>query len=738
MAEQASQEFPLQFDTQRFITEVKNMLSSLKIDYHNIQKLKDEFLNKHLVFPEYAKKDIVDNLSELLFSDQDLLLRKPNCIDLVEFMFYLYMPDFNNSALRFESSFSPKDIFFSTSVNQSFNSKIDHTIYSILFECPENNVKEALVYIPMLVNSRKSSTWLSFKIIALLLIAYSKLQDKGSSHLHFPSIITYISEVLLKEAILFSKFFNCEVYDNKFADFEYNIESTDLTRKTLTRVEFDFCRLHLFDMISLIISHLASVIFSVSGALFSKGSWQSFYKIFDLTFENTSMIKVNDKEGKTIELYLLLCFIAEIYNFLFSNMHYLDKEFNANDEITLNITQDIFMLKEVSPLIRPHGYEALNKQVFEFLRRAVGPNFLHLIEHFLFTCEFKSSEIAQYEKIKEKSDSFYFLNDTLNQIGFSVICVQAFRDSKCFFPLPLSSNYMLNNLLPIAAALLKREQNFKYFGLEIILSLFKRSSDFRIELREIQTYSILDIINDLVDFVGGPEPQPKRVKVARFFSETFLRKFDRQSVELIYNELIIEYLNTDNKVPEGGIRDKQTAFLITSLKSHLKVGVDQSTELLLSKGFLQRLICKVVNCEIFVLDVLEIISAGLNLLLYLVGVDRSKFGGDLGFFTKSFLSSKSSELNEIVFLVKKWVNRSDKDKLDFIQNNYDASVITRTKTLSNYSKNEDTQSIQEYNDLIKKNQAEICLNLLVQVDSIFHSYSKELSETQAASQEETK
>lgn len=705
--------------------------------------------------------------------------------DIIDNLYQLYY------GITFQNSINSKE-----SIINVFNVKIDMLILNILFNNKNNNIKESLIYISALSLSPNKNFILSIKLIVLNFIGYfallkemhfnlnyaneeNKKYQINKMYLFFDSLMNNIIDIILTESTLFSQKFNNLIYDNKFESFKYNDNSTNINKNRVLNIyEYNICKNNLFSLISFVFNIL------YYNDICSEGVYSFFSKINSTSFNNLQnyyFSKKNDANLKcvfeintnynykeynefksinnTYKFYILMCFTCDVFDFIYSNIHYLDTSFNKQKALSIPIHSTcIFDISSINNIIKPVGYLDFVESIINILYKSIGPNFIELIKLFLYVSEINQDTVLSNE-------NHYSFLKPMNHVGFGTLTylivkstIQNYNKNN-FIPIIFEKIHIINIILPISAALLKRKQNQSYFGIDLLCVLFKNNNRnnkilneniddnkldgnklpnltkfkyFDICVKDIYTYSVLDVLLDLIDFIGGSEDENKRMIVSDFIINDFLTSFDVLSLELIFNELIIESLNPDEKAPSGGIRDKQISYLLECIKRLFQIQLKENCISIFSKGFLHRIIHKTVNSEIFVLDVIEIISVGLNFLHYLTITDKNK-QLNYGFYDKNFIISKLVDIKELNKLIRIWINKSDEDKYKFIQKNYKDENILRTKTLSNISNNhqeqrkEESNSISDYNNIIKNNQSIICLNLINQVEYLFEKVIAEFN-----------
>ena len=631
----------------------------------------------------------LDNFKSIL---EKTIFDKENSYELLPLLSYLNTGKFN------------KNINLSNSSNENYFNLCDNYLdYATLYVFNKTKPKENMIFIPSLVYQSKSS-FFSFKLIFLYLISFEKIER---NYKNFNSLLNFLSEALLQEANLFANKLNEEIYENKFSGFEYG----EKYKRNLSAEEFSFLKDNLY---SLLIYLFKLIDFDFS---YSK-SEKEFYIYFNQCFKREGSSNISMNKNKIHIFWSFFLFLTELINIIFSRTHYLESDFNLKNDLSI-LLDDIYNIPSINPKIRPINYKEFYHTVVNFIKKHFGLNFIHIIMHFDFCSEFKSNNTEQYEKLTNSFDTSYFICECPNIIGMGVLAIIFEREFNLTI---LKNQYKIELFLPLIAVLIKREQNFKFLGIDLFVKLFQQQEMNSVEIRKLN-YNIIDIIQDLFEFCGGIEAEIKRSIVIRFLNTEFFTKFDSFSIEVILNELIIEQLDPEKSAPEGGIKDKEISFVISVIKNIIK----NSITIPINKNFIIKLINKTTTTEIFFLDIVEILSSGLSFLCSMLILDKKR--REFGIYNTDFLRMKTNDLNELYKVVKKWVDKSDDDKLKFIEENYLQKTGLRTETLGkvkNLQKEHEEQT-NSFNNMIKKNQAMICLNLIIQADKLLSDYLKELN-----------
>ena len=115
--------------------------------------------------------------------------------------------------------------------------------------------------------------------------------------------------------------------------------------------------------------------------------------------------------------------------------------------------------------------------------------------------------------------------------------------------------------------------------------------------------------------------------------------------------------------------------------------------------------------KMFIFEIIETISQGLNFLDYVIICDKKYFKGKLKVYNREYLYLVRKHLNEIISLVEKFVKSSDADKY-------------RTLGLHTLTNDEDTKSMFE----AKNTQCQILLDLTNVLDNLVSKSLNELQE----------
>jgi len=436
----------------------------------------------------------------------------------------------------------------------------------------------------------------------------------------------------------------------------------------------------------------------------------------------------NNDDVKINKCYLLSLLIFDIFDFIYSNFYYVDQNFKN----TVDIVLDIDPFKIFTNDLKPKGYLEFLEQLIGNINR-IYSNIYNLIDIFLEVNEIHGQQQETIKKLQEKDETWYVIYVPFNHVGFSSYCWIVWKAmiynkvnnsnkniSKVFSV--LEPSYILDIFLPIIAALIKREQNFKFKGMEILLSIVNLINDKGIEsLKNLKNYNYLDVLKDLIKFIYTHNaPETKKGLISKNYYE-FIRIFSDNCKKELYLELISQC-----------DQDHEVAFLIDLVKQNLNkeikklslnntsisdLKVDTKTSIF-NTEFLKKIITSSVTDENFPIDALETISQGCNFLISVIGIDKKYFNCSLGICEKSFLEGlRINKLQPLVKIIGKWERGSEDEKKKYLRENEQLYMITK-EAKSNVEK-------VENNFNLRKNQANCTLRLISILENVIHKNTKE-------------
>ena len=115
--------------------------------------------------------------------------------------------------------------------------------------------------------------------------------------------------------------------------------------------------------------------------------------------------------------------------------------------------------------------------------------------------------------------------------------------------------------------------------------------------------------------------------------------------------------------------------------------------------------------KIFIFDIIETISQGINFICFVIIKDKNVFKGKLNVYNKEFLYENRKKLNEIINLVEKFLKSSEEEKFKSLNLNF-------------HTQNDENKKIFK----MKINQCELLLNLINECDNLIMKSLKEIEE----------
>jgi hypothetical protein len=543
---------------------------------------------------------------------------------------------------------------------------------------------------------RNKNAFLAFKLITFNLLIFHKITSK---HKFFNTVLTNIIKLLQPEGNAYCKRMNDELYNNAFADFDYNVESS--VRK-LNNEEFNFL-INIFFLGIINIVQVLTVDIS-SCDLTDIESRKILFETIDDSIEEKKGV-VSEDNGDVYRGYLMLCFLSDIFEFIFSNLHYLDASFNEKEDIEMN--ENPFLVYNEKMI--PRCYDDFLKISEDVILR-ICPDVHMAVKIFLTVNEVKSKHNEKIQNIESQNDYLYYIFEPFNNIGFSIICWLQWKRGKSIFP--YSNLYIFDSMLPIIAALIKRGQNFKYIGFEMLLDLVDKIGHETItNLRLLKNYSFVDLLKDILEFVGGPDHQIKRAYMNKQFMK-LLRILSPAAIKETY-QLLFKDLLLEGSIVNDGL----AAYAIHTLKALLNdyIGRACLNPVLFDSKFIKDILNTTLTDKFFVIDVLETINYGINLLHYLMVKDKLVFKGSLGLYNKDYMHEISKKIKRLAGHIEKWVISPDEDKRQFV------NLETMPEAVSNL-----TRKREEFdaNLQARKVQAELTLSMVNNIESLIDNYLK--------------
>jgi hypothetical protein len=386
--------------------------------------------------------------------------------------------------------------------------------------------------------------------------------------------------------------------------------------------------------------------------------------------------------------------------------------------------------------IRPKNYfDFIN--LVESIIQQITPNFMNLIEIFLKVTDIKNYNEEKIKEIeKESEDSNYFIFESFNPVGFSVLTWIMWKEQKInfdlnrknYFPILYSNKFLLDICLPIIAALIKRAQNFKFIGMELLYDILNILNEKVIEdMRLLKHYSFEDVFRDLLQFIGGPDPEPKRIFVTKNILK-YVKVLTDEAKKEFFLFLLKDNLKENSA---GNINDAEVSFIIYTLKNYIseelrKKDFSKENEMvslslsIFDEKFLKEIIETTLNEQLFVIDIFETLSQGMNFAHFIIIQDKINFKGKLNIYNKNYLYHLQKKIDVISNLIEKWVRSTDQEKMKHVR--IDTSELSMMTSMS--EKREELQKSFE----LRKNQAMLCLNMVSNLDRLISDKLKSINQ----------
>jgi hypothetical protein len=612
------------------------------------------------------------------------------------------------SNITLEEFFNKAKLAFNIEGECIVNKFVDLLFVSLI---NESDPKIVFISNNLLTKFKNFSSFLSFKLLVLNLIILLRIKNK---HKFFSTALSNIANFLLPESILFGRKLNIVLFDNKFNDFEFDPKGES---RKLNNAEFEFLRYNLFPFLNLIVDHL-QMQDTLNGDLTSRENKLSLIKLIENSIE-AGKTKIDDYDSRQIFIYqnyLIMCFITDCFEFIFSNLHYLDSKFSTEDG--LNINTDPFELFQEK--IRPIKYQNFIENIFLFIQNKLCSNIVTLIETYLKSCEIKNLKLESINEMEKYEDGTYFIYEPFNSVGFPLMCWLIWKENKFnFLPTVYSSVYILDLFLPISSALIKRGQNFRMMGIDLLFDILSIISENTVvSLSSFNFYSYEDVFKDLLEFIGGVDIEIKRIHVTKNLSKV-IKILSHEAKKDLFLFVLKDILKEDTK----NINDARASFVIYTLKNllseYLKVNPLDTHISMFDSKFLKEIIKLSLNKNLFVIDILETISQGLNFLHFTLIQDQTVFKGRLNIYDRDYLHEIEKDIDIVAKFIQKWVNSNDEEKMKNVH--IDTSELNFITDFS--EKKEELKRSFE----LRKNQAMITLNMIDNVDKLIRKNLNKLS-----------
>ena len=644
--------------------------------------------------------------------------------NLYEFWPYLYHPEefesnielINlNDPLKSENynSLNLLDLF--CAIKPKKESDMNNLIDKFMMYIYHNYTDYKSLYIEnnLLISYQSRSVFISFKIICLFLFLYQKLTLNKNININlYIESISSVAKILLQEASYYNQKFNNEYFENAFADFDFN--SDDKVKRKLSNEEFAFLNKFLFKLLCVIIltyeSHLEQFDYE------SDEIRELYWKIFDTELNGFSYSLKEKKEINLYTYYIYLSFISDIIAFIFTNFFYIDKTNKEQNEFHFDSYDPFYSFYKSKKHMNPEYHIEFFEYVINNVLLKYHSNFIIYIEQFLSLLNLKDEYKDKYESHAQSNlhGGNYFFIFPMNSIGVASFF---FMLNKKFFYKKIyhlySPLYILDIHLPLIAAMFKGGNTLKYLAIDTLINLVKlfRCNAVVPEMNSLKNYSFDDIFNDILAFIASQEPDG-----IRRFVNSQLSYFIGLLENKAKKEFFDYYIERAFKPIEGEhIDDDKISYFIQIIKTCLakEIKMGKIDEEFWNEKFIKNIFEKMVFSyeKIFIFEIIETISQGLNFIDYIIICDKKYFKGKLKVYNREYLYHIRKNVNEIISLVEKFVKSSEAEKY-------------RTLGLHTLTNDEDTKSMFE----AKNTQCQIMLDLTNTLDNLISKSLNELQE----------
>ena len=685
---------------------------------------KEEILIKNLneIYNKYSNNDEYKKIFlEFLFNLYELW---PYLYHSEEFSQDIILENFDNNLNKENyNKLNLLDLFTaikpSTNNENSMNNLIDKFILYIYINYTD--YKSLYIENNLLNTFQSKSVYISFKIIFLCLFLYKQLTLNKNININlYIESISNVARILLQEASYYNQKFNNEYFDNAFSDFDFNSE--DKIKRKLSNEEFKYLTKYLFKFLSIIIltyeSHLEKFDFE------SDEMRELYWKIYDYELNGSSYALKEKKEINLYTYYIYMSFVLDIIAFIFTNFFYIDKTDNEQKEFHFDTYDPFYSFEKSKKNMNP----LYHKEFFEYILNDVYSNYhsniILFIEQFLSLINLKDEYKDKYESCVQSNirGGNYFFIFPMNSIGVASLffMINKKNNYKNVYYL-YSPLYILDIHLPLIASMFKGGNTLKYLAIDTLISLVKLFHCNAVvpEMKSLTYYSFDDIFNDVLAFISSQEPDGLRRFVNAQLSY-FIGLLEGPAKKEFFNY----YIDRAFKPEEGEhIDDEKTSYFIQIIKNcinkEIKIGkIDKN---FWNEQFIKNIFEKLIFSyeKIFIFEIIETISQGLNFIDFMILTDKRYFNGELKIYNREYLYFIRKNLNEIISLVEKFIKSSDTEKY-------------RTLGLHTLTNDEDTKSMFQ----AKNAQCQIMLDLTNVLDNLISKSLNELLEKEQKEKEQ--
>ena len=700
-------------------------------------KLKNKYKEKLIKdrIPPEKEQILIQNLSQIYnnYSSNEEYKKI-----FIEFLFnlyelwpYFYHPEEFELEIQLEGFSDPLnannyksltllDLFIA--IKPKKESDMNNLIDKIIMYIYNNYTDYKSLYIEnnLIISLQSRSVYVSFKIICLFLFLYKQLTLNNNVNINlYIESISSVAKILLQEASYYNQKFNNEYFENAFADFDFN--SDDKVKRKLSNEEFKFLTKYLFQFLSVIIltyeSHLEQFDYE------SDEMRELYWKIYDTELNGYSYSLKEKKEINLYSYYIYLSFISDIIAFIYTNFFYIDKTNKEQNEFHFDNYDPFYSFYTSKKDMNPKYHIEFFEYVINNILLKYHSNFIIFIEQFLSLVNLKNEYKDKYESHVQSNlhGGNYFFIFPMNSIGvasFLFMLNKKLSYKKLYYLYtPL---YILDIHLPLIAAMFKGGNTLKYLAIDTLINLVKLFHCNAVvpEMNSLKNYSFDDIFNDILAFIASQEPDG-----IRRFVNSQLSYFIGLLENKAKKEFFDYYIERAFKPIEGEhIDDDKISYFIQIIKNCLakEIKAGKIDEEFWNEKFIKNIFEKMVFSyeKIFIFEIIETISQGLNFIDYIIICDKKYFKGKLKVYNREYLYHIRKNLNGIISLVEKFVKSSDAEKY-------------RTLGLHTLTNDEDTKSMFE----AKNTQCQIMLDLTNVLDNLI---SKSLNELQEKGKEKEK
>jgi hypothetical protein len=443
-----------------------------------------------------------------------------------------------------------------------------------------------------------------------------------------------------------------------------------------------------------------------------------FWKFVDEHLNGNFIYPKTEIEINIFSFYILISFILDILSFIYTNFLYLNKEIYEQKEFHLNDYDPFFIFVKSNDWKNPDfhiNYINYSKNIFQ----SHCSDLIKFIEIFLILCDIKTENKENYDKIyQNQTNNSYFIVQPVNSVGLSCITwinnkINNYKQYNYIYNLI----YIFDIHLPLIAALLKSGHSLKYIAIETLFDFIQICNNKPLikKMENLSHYSFDDVFDDILEFIGSQENDNMRKYVNLNIPKI---------INLLGNDAKIEFFNyfIENAFKLGEdkiINDDKISYFIQIIKKtmneNLKEKNDKNNENLIfwKEEFIKKIIKSFVFKyeKIFIFDIIETISQGVNFICFVILKDKNEFKGKLNVYNKDYLYEIRKNFNEIISLVEKFMKSKEEDKY-------------RTLNLNFTDQNDDTKKIF----MMKNNQCQLLLNLINDIDNLIMKSLKEIDE----------